>query len=150
MSGALEAGRLPRKDTKGALPRRKHLLLFLGVFLTFVSGAVQLGIRAKQARKRHRTDPRAVATYCQNLARGVEQPYDGDYRLRDQKINPIGPQFAFYSWEGRIQRSEFEQTLQTNFSALTVKVVDKVLYATESWNRTHLPPSAAYHSILPV
>lgn len=64
--------------------------------------------------------------HCMREAKTQEEPYSVAYTQRSS-IQLDGPIYAFYLWEGPITRDDFESTLSSTDSKVTIKIKDNQL-----------------------
>lgn len=77
---------------------------------------------------------------CVKVAKNTAEFYSEDYQRLNQSIDPNGPQFAYYLWEGNISREDFEATVNSAHTSLTFKIKDGKLYHKSHFGHTDASP----------
>jgi len=120
---------ISRTPSETTLPPSTKFVLLKAVLLLIAFGVVlqQVGIVHWFVR------PIAVRNQlgfknCQKVAKNTAEFYSEDYQRLNQSIDPNGPQFAYYLWEGNITREDFEATVNSRHTTLTFKIKDGRLY----------------------
>eukprot|EP00210_Caulerpa_lentillifera_P005961 g5696.t1 len=85
---------------------------------------------------------------CRSLAAKTQEPYSAEYQLRNQSIDPNGPQFAYYLWSGNITREEFEKTMFYERPTITFKIKNGQLYQKRHPNKNNDFRKFFHHTLL--
>lgn len=108
-------------STKFVLLKAVLFLIACGVVLQQI-GVVHWFVRPIAVRKR------LGFKDCQKAAKNTPELYSEAYQRVNQSIDPNGPQFAYYLWEGNITREDFDATMNGPHTTLTFKIKDGQLF----------------------